>query len=448
MSDMNGKVVLITGGAKGIGFVAAREFAKAGSTVVLTDIEGELLEKAADSIRQTGAEVHTYVVDVSDRTQVEEMANDVMEKLGRVDVLINNAGVGHTREFIDMDYKTWETLIGVNFWGPMYHIYAFLPHMIERGEGHIVNVSSGQVYFRLPTWGAYATSKSALGAFSETLHYELEELGIKVTTVYPFMVRDTGFYLDVDAKTWGTKMAMLFLPYYSNKPETVGRKIYKAVVKGKRVERVHLFNWVGIYMHFLPFVHDIVSRITYRFLGRPPEHFGGKKSTGRIRSFMRMTEERRIGFKMDEIMTGEHEFETGFGAPGKKFIEFRATWGPKHISPFLNPLSDSFCVCELDGTVTIEGLCEDAPMKGTLELKYFDEHKLRYTFDFSSNGTDYHFVGEKVDVRLWRFWDLPKTHTICYGELTVADTGELVSKSITHFRLRTMPGFLISCRLA
>ena len=196
-------------------------------------------------------------------------------------------------------------------------------------------------------------------------------------------------------------------------------------------------------------MYNIVSRITYQLLGRPPEQFGGKKMRwSRTRRFVAMLDERRLGFEMDEVMTGEHEFEKGFGPSGKKFMEFRATWGPKRISRFLNPRSDKFCISELEGTVTIEGLCADIPMKGTLELSYFKEHKLRYTFDFSVDGKDYHFIGEKVDVRLWCFWALPRTHTTCYGKLTLADTGELVSKSITYFRFRTSLAFMRSFRLA
>jgi NAD(P)-dependent dehydrogenase (short-subunit alcohol dehydrogenase family) len=447
---MEGKVVLITGVGAGIGLTTAREFGRAGSKLILTDINEESLKKAADSLKQDGIEVHTYTVDVSNKKQVEAMASDVIKNFGRVDVLINNAGIGHTGEFITTDYHTWERLFDVNFWGPMYHIYAFLPHMIKRGDGHIVNVSTGQVYFRMPTWGVYATSKLALGAFSEILHYELRDFGITVTTAYPFMIRGTEFYKDMKPASWGFRMFMKYLLFYSSTPEAVGKKIYKAVIKKKRTERIHYANWIGKYIYSnIPFIYNTFSRMSYQVLGRPPEQLGGKKKRwSRTREFITMLDEHRVGFKMDEIMTGEHEFEKGFGPSGKKFMEFRVTWGPKRIPESLNPKSNKFCMSEMEGAVTIEGLCTDVPIKGTLEISYFREHKLRYTFDFSVDGKDYHFVGEKVNVRLWRFWELPKTHTICYGKLTLASSGELVSKSITHFRFRTSLAFMRSFRLA
>jgi len=224
---MKGKVVLIAGGGAGAGLMTAREFGKAGSKLILTDINEELLKKAADSLKQDGVEVYIYTVDVSNKKQVEAMASDVIKKFGGIDVLINNAGVGHTAEFIATDYHTWEKLFNVNFWGPMYHIYAFLPHMIKRGDGHIVNISTGQAYFQMPVWGAYITSKTALSSFSEILHYELRDFGITVTTVYPFLIRNTEFYKDMKLTSWGLKMFMKILPFWSSTPEAVGKKSTK-----------------------------------------------------------------------------------------------------------------------------------------------------------------------------------------------------------------------------
>ncbi len=166
---------------------------------------------------------------------------------------------------------------------------------------------------------------------------------------------------------------------------------------------------------------------------------------GRIHNLVSMIKEGRLGFLMDEVMTGYHEFEPGFGEPGRKPIEFRVTWGPRNISEWINPRSDRFLHQPLEGVVSIGGLCENAPCKGTLELKYFDEHKIRYTFEFAVNGTRYRYVGEKVNIRPW---NLPFSHTTCFGVLTEAETGRLVSRSVTHFRLRSAPAFLASLRLA
>lgn len=158
-----------------------------------------------------------------------------------------------------------------------------------------------------------------------------------------------------------------------------------------------------------------------------------------------MLKERRIGFLIDEVMSGEHEFEPGCGPVGKRPMEFRVTWGPKYLLPWLNPWGGSFMTQKLQGTVTIDGLCKDAPCHGTLEIKYFTEHKIRYTFDFRVREKAYHFVGEKRNIRPW---NLHVSHTTCYGELREMATQKLVSRSVTYFRLRTTPDFLFSWRLA
>jgi hypothetical protein len=143
-------------------------------------------------------------------------------------------------------------------------------------------------------------------------------------------------------------------------------------------------------------------------------------------------------------MTGTHEFEPGFGEPGQKFMEYSGSWGPKHLGEWINPLGGKFMYNDLAGKVTIEGLCENAPMVGSLELLYFTEAKIRYTFSFEVNGTEYLYIGEKVDIRPW---NLHRTHTTCYGTLSEKETGRLVSRSVVYFRFRTAPKFALSLRL-
>lgn len=264
MEGMRGKRVLVTGAAKGIGLCIAREFAAAGSEIIMTDIDSETLEAAAGEIGQTAA-VHTRVVDVSDRKAVDEMAAWVLSDIGPLDILVNNAGIGYHGELADTTLETWRRLIGINMMGPLHHIYAFLPSMIERHSGQIVNVSSGQAFFRLPTWGAYAAIKAALGAMSEILHFELRKHHIHVTTVYPFMV-NTGFYDTVEAKTFGSRMSMKLLPYYSSTPEKVGRIIFDAVRRKRKVEKVSIINDIGYYASVIPFANSIIARTSNFFL--------------------------------------------------------------------------------------------------------------------------------------------------------------------------------------
>jgi len=165
---------------------------------------------------------------------------------------------------------------------------------------------------------------------------------------------------------------------------------------------------------------------------------------GRLAQFKKMVSESRLGFEIDEVMTGRHEFEPGFGEPGYRPMEFRVTWGHSHLSKWLNPRNGEFLNGPLRGKVTIGGLCVDAPCEGTLQLRYFTDHKIRYAFEFRSMGKDYSFVGEKVNIQLW---NLPVSHTTCMGRLTESKTGKLVSTSVTHFRFLSAPAFLASMRL-
>jgi NAD(P)-dependent dehydrogenase (short-subunit alcohol dehydrogenase family) len=424
--ELAGKSVLITGAASGIGFCTAQEFARAGCRLVLVDVNEVALNKAAERVRSGGGEVLAYALDITDRAKVEAMAQDVLVKLGGLDILINNAGIGHSAELARTSLDTWKKLIDVNLMGALHHVYAFLPPMMGRRSGHIVNVSSGQAFYRLPTWGAYASVKVALGSFSEILYYELKKHGIRVTTVYPFMV-NTSFYKDVESATFAGRMSMRLLPYYSQTPEHVAHRIFKAVRKGKRVERMSLFNWIGFYSHLIPPLSGLISRIADRLLSNDAG-----------------VQTRRRGFLMKEVMTGWHEFERGFGPEGKRPMEFRVTWGPEDTGAFLDSRDTAYMKSGLTGAVTIDGLCDDAPCAGSLELRYFTDAKIVYRFEFEAAGKRYRFRGEKRHIRPW---NLPVSHTTCYGELTEAENSRLVSRSVTRFRLRTIPAFLASFRL-
>ena len=165
----------------------------------------------------------------------------------------------------------------------------------------------------------------------------------------------------------------------------------------------------------------------------------------RIDDLVAMVRERRLGFAVDEVMSGYHSFEPGFGPAGRLPMEFRVTWGTKSLRRYLDPKGDRFLVNNLEGRVSIDCLCRDVPCDGTLELKYFSEQVIRYTFAFEIDGKAYRYVGEKVNIRPW---NLPVSHTTCFGTLVEAETGKLVSRSVTRFRLRTFPAFLASFRLA
>ncbi len=267
---MKDKRVLITGGAAGIGLCLAREFAKAGSRLVITDINEVALEKAKSELSAMGVSVMARRVDVADKQQVDELVVAVHKELGGMDVLVNNAGIGHSGELIETSLDTWRKLIDVNFFGPLHHVYGFLPDMISSGSGRIVNVSSGQAFFRMPTWGAYACVKLALGAFSEILGHEIRKFGVGVTTVYPFMV-DTGFYSEIEGETWLQKLSMKLVPYYSMKPEKVARIIFKAVRDGKSLELISPLNRLAKVIQSVPLAAALQGQITALMMGKSAE---------------------------------------------------------------------------------------------------------------------------------------------------------------------------------
>jgi hypothetical protein len=151
-----------------------------------------------------------------------------------------------------------------------------------------------------------------------------------------------------------------------------------------------------------------------------------------------------LGFAIDEVMTGEHEFEPGFGPPGRHALEFRVTWGAKNLGAFLDPRKPGFLRADLEGHITVGGLCEDAPCQGVIEMRYFTDHAIEYRFDFEVDGRPYRFVGRKVNIRPW---NLPVSHTTCFGTLVHRDRGLLVSRSVTFFRLRRLLEFMASLRL-
>ena len=166
---------------------------------------------------------------------------------------------------------------------------------------------------------------------------------------------------------------------------------------------------------------------------------------GRLSALGQMLREGRIGFLIDEVMTGEHTFEPPFGPPEKRPMEFRVTWGAKHLRRWANPAHDRFLLHDLRGSVTIDGLCYRTPCKGSLALRYLEDQTVRYTFAFQVKGRSYKFTGEKRNIRPW---NLPWSHTTCFGRLILEETGEVVSTSVTRFRMRSLPRFMASIRLA
>ncbi len=258
------RLVLITGGGGGIGRALARRYVDGGHRVVLTDLDGPALEEARAELG--AGVVHVREIDISDRAAVFDFAAQIVAEFGPPDVLINNAGIGHNGELRDTSVECWRRLLEVNLLGAIHHVDAFAGHMKGRKGSVIANVSSGQAFFRLPTWGAYAAVKAALGVYSEVLHHELRSWGISVCTVYPFMV-NTGFYSEVEGGSLGTRLSMKLLPWYSMSAATVATHIHRAIEARRRLELVTPINRVAAVAAAMPVIPALIGWGANWFLG-------------------------------------------------------------------------------------------------------------------------------------------------------------------------------------
>jgi NAD(P)-dependent dehydrogenase (short-subunit alcohol dehydrogenase family) len=191
MRELKHKVVIITGGASGIGRALADRFAAEGSKVVLADIEPKALEEAAAALRAGGTTVLAVPTDVSKPEQVQALCDRTVAEFGRVDVVCNNAGVAVSGPAWEHTLADWEWVLGVNMWGVIHGVRTFVPVMLRQGgEGHIVNTGSVAGLTSNPFMSVYNVTKHAVVTLSETLHKDLGLLGapIKVSVLCPGFV--------------------------------------------------------------------------------------------------------------------------------------------------------------------------------------------------------------------------------------------------------------------
>ena len=182
MKEFKGKVAVVTGSASGMGRAVAERAAREGMKVVLADVEQKALDKAESEMKATGAEVLAVRTDVSKPEALQELAKKTLDRFGGVHLLHNNAGVGGGAAFWETSLRDWQWIMGVNFWGPIYGIWAFLPIMLKQDtECHIVNTSSMGGLISAPYTGTpYCVSKFGVMALSETLLHELTLMGAKI----------------------------------------------------------------------------------------------------------------------------------------------------------------------------------------------------------------------------------------------------------------------------
>lgn len=183
--EIKGKTILITGAAGGIGKALAMELAARGGDLFLSDINDAGLRQIRHQIESLGRKCHITQTDISQRVRVKEMIDDAVDRMGHVDILINNAGVTIIGEIRDVPLEDWEWIMGVNLWGPIFTVHYILPHMMERQQGHIVNMGSMGGLTAVPANGTYNVTKFGLTGFSEVLRAELQKHNIRVTLICP-----------------------------------------------------------------------------------------------------------------------------------------------------------------------------------------------------------------------------------------------------------------------
>jgi NAD(P)-dependent dehydrogenase (short-subunit alcohol dehydrogenase family) len=194
-TDLRGKVVLITGGSRGLGLALAREFAARGCHLILCARNWEDLARAKHDLDGHDVRVVTLVCDIRDQKQVNEAISQALAEFGRIDILVNNAGTIRVGPIRTMTIEDFEQAMDVMFWGMVYMTLAVLPHFEQRGFGNIVNITSIGGKVSVPHLVPYSCAKFAAVAFSEGLRTELNDSGVKVVTIAPGLMR-TGSFLN------------------------------------------------------------------------------------------------------------------------------------------------------------------------------------------------------------------------------------------------------------
>ena len=264
LRELQGQTVLITGGSRGLGLALAEEFAQFGAKIAICARDEQELARARQKLEDLGAVVCAVPCDVSKPEEVDNLISSVTRHMGKIDVLVNNAGVISVGPILSQELKDFQEAMDVMFWGTVHPTLAVLPQMLTRGSGRIVNIASIGGKVSVPHLIPYGCAKFATVGFSEGLHAELKRFGIHVLTVVPGLMR-TGSHLNAQFKgrheaEFGWFAVSGTNPLVSVSAQRAAKKIVNATCSN-RAELV-----IGWQAKLLAGVHGIAPGVTQEVL--------------------------------------------------------------------------------------------------------------------------------------------------------------------------------------
>lgn len=236
MDPYQDKVALVTGGASGIGRALSERFGRAGATVLVADLAADGAEAVAAGIREAGGRAEAVPVDVRDPAAVEAAVRGAFERHGRLDVMVNNAGIALAGEVRDVDLEGWNRILDVNLKGVIHGIHAAYPRMISQGFGHLVNMASYLGLTPMPGLAAYAATKHAVVGLSLSLRPEAAAHGVRVTVVCPGFVRTpllAGPPVEGLAETGPDDAIKQVWPFELMDPEVLATEVLRGLVRNR-----------------------------------------------------------------------------------------------------------------------------------------------------------------------------------------------------------------------
>lgn len=273
--QVSGRVALITGGSRGLGLVLARHLGARGASVAICARSADDLEIARQDLEARGIAAMTIVADVTVSEEIDAAVRDVTARYGRLDILINNAGIIQVGPQDLMNIEDYQLAMQTNFWAQLYAMHAVIPGFIERGGGRIVNITSIGGKLALPHLLPYTASKFAAVGLSEGMHAELRKYNIVVTTVVPNLMR-TGSPLNADVKGDYQKEYAWFKhadsnPLISQDPNRVAERIIRAIEYGESELTLSLSGKIAtIVKGFAPGWINLLMRLADRVLPDAP----------------------------------------------------------------------------------------------------------------------------------------------------------------------------------